>query len=104
MSKLGITEVSYDESRSRIVLVRVREFSEKGQLKETTTHSRQTVVEGIENGHTFVTLTEKPAEPGKPTTLNEGPDVIVVEIGGEKFIKTIRNETEDDNLGELPEF
>jgi len=104
MSKFGITEVSYDTDHSRIVRVKAREFSNEGQLSGPKDFLRQTVVEAIEGGHTFVTLTEQPVIPGKPKTFNVGPNVIVVEIRNEKFIKTEKNETEDDNLGELPEF
>ena len=95
-----ITEVSYDNDHSRITHVKrvVYDDSENTFGSESVT-SRQTVVSSIESGDEYYTV---------PTDGNGGytwgDSVDVVNINGEKFIRTDGNRVRGDNLGELPEF
>ena len=92
-----ITAVRYDVHRTHIAMVRARKDlgSKLGQEVEM---SRSSVIALIDGGDAFVTA--KKVE-GK---WMKGADVIVVTIGGVRYIKTEPNNTEVDNLGNLPEF
>lgn len=59
------------------------------------------VIQTIQANQTVMTAPPSSTEPGK---IVRGAKVEVVEIGNDLFIKTVRDNTKRDNLGELPEF
>lgn len=93
----GISAVRYDSTNTHIEQVQIHEDTGssigKGQIV-----SRQTVVNAIEQGTTFITIIMKNGK------WNKGEDVFIVKINGKKYIKTTSNNTEDDNLESLPTF
>jgi hypothetical protein len=63
--------------------------------------TRLQVIQTIQAGQTVITA---PPSTTKPGSVDKGANVEVVPIGDDLFIKTVRDNTKRDNLGELPEF
>ena len=94
----AIVGVKYDDDdHSRIVIVK-RRPDLGSKLGKETTKGRTEIVDYIKAGHTHITSYWKNDQWVK------GEDVRVVNLGGIDFIRTDRNKTKADNLGELPEF
>lgn len=93
-----ISAVRYSDAPRHIIRAKVHE--DKGDtIGEAEEWTRLEIVKKIENGRTFVTIFK--TENGK---WRKGEDVHVIEIRGKKYIRTDKNEIEEDNLGSLPEF
>jgi len=94
----GISRVRYNKERTHIEKVEV--WEDKGDsLSGPEVWSRLQVVSTIDEGKTFVTVPR--TGEGK---WRKGEDVRVITIRGSKYIRTDRNETAKDNLGNLEEF
>lgn len=92
-----ITKAKFKDDRVHILSVKVREdLGEK--LEGETEWQREKVVSAIDAGKTFVTAYKK------DTKWSKGEDVHVLTINNEKYIRTDKNNKEQDNLGELPEY
>lgn len=92
-----IVALRFREERRHVEKVKFME--DKGnELGSEQTASRGWVVSEIEKGTTFVTAYKQ------GTKWSKGDEVGIVEIRGQKFIRTDGNSIEEDNLGELPEF
>jgi hypothetical protein len=61
--------------------------------------SRQEIVNTIDSGTTYITIYKDNDEKWK-----KGQKVFVITINNKKFIKTVENNKEEDNLENLPEF
>lgn len=95
-----ITKVTYDSDHRRITHVKRAEYdNSENTFGSRTEKSRQTVVNSIENGYVYYTV-----PPDGDGGYTWGDKVEVVEVNGEKFIRTDGNNIEEDNLGELPEY
>jgi len=94
----AITAVKFKKEKRHIEQVKVRADNGEQLVAEQTT-PRLDVVRFLESGKTFVTAYKNNANQWK-----KGDDVRIVEIRGNKFIRTDGNSIEEDNLGELPEF
>jgi hypothetical protein len=93
-----ISAVQYDDTHTRIVSVKA--FKDNGdKLTDESTYARQTIVKAIEAGTSLITVTR--STDGK---WQKGQPIIVVSINNAKYIKTTNNNTESDNLENLPEF
>jgi hypothetical protein len=93
-----ISEVSYNAKHTHIDKVKVRE--DKGDtVGEVKIYSRQSIVDAIDSGTTFMTILKNAS--GK---WDKGQKVFVIIINGTKYIKTVDNNKEQDNLENLPEF
>lgn len=100
MTRYGISAVRYCPRNNRIEKVKAHLMSTDDVLSKLNVYTRNAVIKAVEDYDiSFVTL--PPAHDGKFTV---GPEVVLVEIANEMFIKTSVNQTQDDNLGELPEF
>jgi hypothetical protein len=94
----GISKVRYNKERTHTVKVKVRE--DKGNtFGPMSEMSRSSVVESIESGTSFVTLTAN-SQGG----VDKGKEVHVVVVNGVKYIRTDSNKKTSDNLENLPEF
>ena len=94
----GISEVRYDDDRTHIVKVKVRE--DKGdKFGPAEEWARKAVVSAIEGGTTFVTILT--SSDGK---WQNGQDVHIITVKGVKYIRTDQNPKAADNLENLPEF
>ncbi len=93
-----ISAVRYDANREHIVKVKshVDNGDTIGQPEEKT---RITVVSEIEDGKSYTTITKY-----NESKWNKGQPVTIVVINGRKYIKTVENNKECDNLENLPEF
>jgi len=91
-----ITGVRYDKDGERITAVEVRRHTGT-HLVEPSIWSRVQVIQIIDKGYTFVTSYLHDG------SWRKGADVHVVTIGRERFLRTDKNKTKKDNLGELPE-
>ena len=92
-----ISKVKYNVDHTRIISVKRHADNGKTHGKEEEV-DRLTVVSDLRNGKSYVTV--KKSEGG----FDRGEDVRTIKIGDEYFIRTDKNETDKDNLGELPEF
>jgi predicted thioesterase len=61
--------------------------------------TRQTVVDRIEGGSTYMTITKN--SDGK---WHKGAQVQIITVDSVKYIKTVADSTKKDNLGSLPRF
>jgi hypothetical protein len=79
----------------------VRAYKDNGEsLESRDDYPRRSIVKAIDSdGISFVT-----AFKGNDGKWKKGEDVFVIEIGGDKYIKTKRDRTTKDNLDNLPEF
>ncbi len=93
-----ISAVSYSEDPKHIKEAEVRQ-EEGNMIGPGKIWSRSQVVSSIESGDSFITILK--SEDGK---WKRGEDVHIIEVKGEKYIRTDKNEIEKDNLGDLPEF
>lgn len=94
----GISAVRYNSDHTHITNVRLH--PDNGETIGTSTdRTRQSVIDNIKKGTTFITII-KNAE-GKWT---KGQSVYVIEVDGVEYIKTVDNDSECDNLENLPEF
>lgn len=93
-----ISAVKYNDAKTAIVAVKVhQDLGDK--ISIATEHSsRQKVIQDIENGKRYMTITK--SESG----YQNGQKVEIVLIDGQKFIKTLKDNIQRDNLEELPEF
>ncbi len=94
-----IIRVRYDSERQYITFVEYRANSGEGLQSETIQLSRRQVVTSIEQGSTFGTAIKNSAG-----EWVKGAKVHIFTRDGNKFIRTDRNDTSKDNLGELPAF
>lgn len=92
-----ILRVRKNERYKTIERVRGR-TTKKRAISAPFTYEKDKVVKMIESGKDFFTGKERGTE------LIKKEKIHVLPINGEKFIRTDRNETPEDNLGELPEF
>lgn len=92
-----IYEVSYNSEGTHIEKVKLYDYRD-GTLKSPSIWSRTDVVSSLENGINFKTIVRVNNE------WNWGEDVRIVVVNKTKFIRTDSNNTESDNLGNLPEF
>jgi len=95
----AITAVRYNNDDTRIKQVKRKEV-EPDVLTNTKTVDRSAVVAGIESGDNYTTAIWN--EDSENWSL--GDEIHVLEVNGEKFIRTDQSNTEEDNLGGLPTF
>ena len=96
--KYAITAVRYNSEKTRIQQVERREVG-SDTLSKPETKSRLTIVVSLELGFEYTTAVKSDSG-----NWEVGEDVHVVEIDGSSYIRTDRNDKEEDNLGDLPEF
>lgn len=93
-----ISAVRYNSDHTHIDQVKAHE--DKGEsVGEAKIYNRETVVDAIKNGTTFVTIYKNSA--GK---YDKGQKVYVITVKGTGYLKTVDNGKEEDNLENLPEF
>lgn len=92
-----ISSVRYDADHTHIEKVKTHEDlgEEVGKFYE---EDRKTVVENLHKDKTYCTI-KKGNEGWKKGAL-----VGIIKVKNIEYIRTDKNETEADNLGELPEF
>lgn len=93
----GICRVKYNRERTAIVEVEAR-VDNGSSIGEPQRFARQSVVQAVERGTTFVTIYTREGK------WQRGEDVRVFQIGMEKYLRTDRNAVRGDNLGSLPEY
>jgi hypothetical protein len=93
-----ISAVRYNSTETHIDSVRIH--VDNGDSVGAGVHeSRQTVVNRLGAGYTFMTITA-----GDDGKWNKGAKVQTITIDGVKYIKTVADRTTKDNLGALPRF
>lgn len=95
-----ILQVRYNAQHTHIDSVRIAPGLDTG-LGAMETWARLKAVQTIQAGRTVYTAPPSKTELGK---VDKGAKVEVVLIDNQQFIKTVRDNTKRDNLGELPEF
>lgn len=94
----GISDVRYNDKHTHIDQVKVRADNGDG-FSAAAIWEREDVIKAIENGTTFVTVMVNSED-----KWNKGQPVLIIKVGGTKFIKTVDNGKTSDNLENLPEF
>lgn len=93
-----ISAVRYNPEHTHIVKVRVHpDLGDK--IGTSSEMARSDVVNAIERGNSFVTISVNPDGAWK-----KGEDVRIIIVGGVKYLRTDANSKAADNLGNLPEF
>jgi len=93
-----ISAVKYNADHDHIIKVKTHE--DKGdKVGSSYEENRETVVANIKKGKTYMTILKN-----KEGKWDRGAPVEIIRINGKEFIRTDKNQTESDNLGELPEF
>lgn len=96
MAHKYITRVRYDAGERHILAVEIH-----AENSPYPTMSRVAVANEILQGtSTFQTVTLKPGA----MHYDLGANVVVVTIDGHSYIKTVRDSTASDNIGNLPRF
>jgi len=93
-----ISAVSYNSKKTHIEKVKVHK-DHGNTIGNPSVWLRTKVVSSLENGNTFVTISN-----GTEGKWNKGADVRIVIVNGTKYIRTDMNQKAGDNLGNLPEF
>ena len=93
-----ISQVRFNEKHTHIDSVRIHPDN-VDNFWPPTQHSRKDIVDAIKKPITFVTIT-KDAE-GK---WQKWQSVFIISIGWVEYIKTVSDNTTNDNLDNLPEF
>ncbi len=88
---------------TRIDQVKTMMKKPEGGLNIIGEYTRNQVVNSIENDNDWFTCIFDRKE-GKMTYWNKGEEIHIITVNGTKFIRTDKNETESDNLNELPDF
>jgi len=94
----AVTAVQYNHDETEIKQVERYEVGESSLLNKTTV-GRATVVADIESGSDYTTALKNDND-----KWSLGEEIHVLEINGEKYIRTDQNNTEEDNLEDLPTF
>ena len=95
---LCISGANKNDEETHIVSVWAKEDLGK-KMSKGQVFSRQEIIKAIESGSAVITIRRN--DDGKWV---RGERVIVVVINEVKYIKTVANEDECDNLGSLPTF
>ena len=92
-----IFAVRYNEKHSHII--KVKTYIDTGDgLKDSYIESRNTVISKLKKGKEYCTIRKKNGN------WTKGEKVHKVVVNDKEYIRTDKNETEKDNLGNLPEF
>lgn len=94
----GISAVRYNDDRTHIVNVKVREDKGDG-FGPAEEWSRKEVVSAMEVGTSFVTILK-----GSDGKWQKGQDVHIITVKGVKYIRSDQNAEASDNLENLPGF
>lgn len=92
-----ISAVRYDAEHTHIDKVKAHE-DKGGKITPSYEEDRETVVANINRGKTYCTILKKEGK------WHKGEIVGIIVVNNREFIRTDKNKTESDNLGELPEF
>ena len=93
-----ISAVQYNAAETHIVKV-MTHVDNGDSVGSGYEQLRQTVIQQIEAGSTYATITK-----GADGKWLRGAEVEIVSIDSVKYIKTVPDKTKKDNLGELPRF
>jgi len=94
----GISAVRYNQQHTHIDQVKVH--VDTGEvINNSSIWQRADVVRALEKGNTFVTILKNVE--GKWV---KGQTVYIITVKGVKYLKTVDNGKEADNLENLPEF
>lgn len=93
----GISAVRFNATHTHIVAVRILPDLDT-QFGAPADVERETVVQAIRGGTTFVTIFSRNGK------WNKGQSVYIVRINGVDYLKTVDNGRAEDNLDDLPEF
>ncbi len=93
-----ITQVSYSEGHKHIDEVKIFAVGAEEKLISGQLMHREDVISLLDSGKTVITATVKDGK------WYEGADVFKEKINEVEYIKTVKDDTEKDNLGELPPF
>lgn len=97
MAELWISHKRMNADNTRVIKVLAMKANDK--LSGAMDTDRQYVVQSIEQGNKWYTCKST----GDKRWTREA-EIHVLEVDGEKFIRTDGNKEKSDNLGELPDF
>jgi hypothetical protein len=93
-----ISAVKYNDEHTRIIATLVHE-DQGERIGEGIRRSRSDVTSIIKTGKSFSTIRK-----GTDDKWNKGADIHIVKMGAVEFIRTDKNQKDEDNLGSLPEL
>lgn len=98
MSEYWVSHKRMNDSETRIVKVKAMKRTEEG-LESPKVFNRTDIIESLENDNYWYTCSQK-----NESTWTRKEEIHIIELNGERLIRTDRNEIKEDNLGELPSF
>ncbi len=97
-----VSAVRYTTSQNTRYISHLKVHLDNGESVGTaSTMDRDTVIKLLGGGTTFSTIYKKAAT---DTNWSLGKKIEVYTLNSKKFIKTVSNNKEEDNLEELPDF
>jgi hypothetical protein len=90
-----ISAANHDETS----ITELKVHQDTGELGHGETWLRNKVVSSIEGGKTFLTIIKN-----SNGRYDKGANVHIFKLNGKKYLKTVADQTEKDNLGYLPGF
>lgn len=92
-----ISAVRYNSKGTHIESAQVRKDN-GDTIGDPKSWTRSQVIDALDKGYSFVTITKN------GNTWNRGADVHKVIVNNKKYIRTDKNQSASDNLGNLPRF
>ena len=93
-----IYAVRYEKEKRHISQVNARIDPGTGTLESIRFFWKSEILSQIDNGYIVKTMVKSGED------YIEGAKVIACTINGKRFLKTVANDIEEDNLGGLPNF
>lgn len=94
----GISAVKFNDGENHVDQVRVHK--DKGNaMGDAEVWPRERVISALESNYTFITILNY-----NGGVWDEGKEVNIVQVNGNKYIRTDKDQTPSDNLDNLPKF
>ncbi len=94
----GISAVKFNDGGTQIYQVKVHK--DKGNsIGDAELWSRDQIISALENDYTFITILNQ-----NQGIWGEGEEVNIVQVNGNKYIRTDHDQTPSDSLDNLPKF
>lgn len=98
MANFGISQVQYDQEDKVIEMVRVHDIADEN-IGYGEVWKRHQVLEQLDAGKNFITIIR-----GQDGAWMKGQHIHRYTVNGKSYLRTDSNETDRDNLEQLPNF
>jgi len=99
MGEYWVSHKRMNTDNTRIIKVKAMERRKGSGLSSAEEYDREEVIQSIENDNNWFTCLQKDKR-----IWTKKAEIHIILVNNVKFIRTDSNQTEADNLGELPDF